>query len=216
MEVIEGFLEEVTWQPPPLIAPSLLAKELLEVTIPLMEPVEVSLSPVQIRKQSLERRQGSHGVYQVGERTIFSLSLSLSLVLVCTLLSRARKVWAPDIRGDPHSFSPTVILRAPSMPRALEAEPAGCLACELRGPAFHPKPCLQTPFRMLLPGPPGNSDICSQDSPGGSIYVGPGLATVPGEERVNNIPTLCLPLPIPFASCKSWYGGPPRTSFSGT
>ena len=145
-----------------------------------------------------------------------SLSLSLSLVLVCTLLSRARKVWAPDIRGDPHSFSPTVILRAPSMPRALEAEPAGCLACELRGPAFHPKPCLQTPFRMLLPGPPGNSDICSQDSPGGSIYVGPGLATVPGEERVNNIPTLCLPLPIPFASCKSWYGGPPRTSFSGT
>ena len=79
MEVMEGFLEEVTWQPPPLIAPSLLAKELLEVTIPLMEPVEVSLSPVQIRKQSLERRQGSHGVYQVGERTIFSLSLSLFL-----------------------------------------------------------------------------------------------------------------------------------------
>lgn len=30
MEVIEGFLEEATWHTPSLMAPSLLAKELLE------------------------------------------------------------------------------------------------------------------------------------------------------------------------------------------
>lgn len=43
-----------------------------------------------------------------------------------------------------------------------------------------------------------------------------GLATVPGEERTKDSPALCLPLPIPCASCRSWYRGPPRASLSGT
>lgn len=37
------------------------------------------------------------------------------------------------------------------------------------------------------------------------MWVWPSLAAVPGEEKMKDTPTSWHPLPMPRASCKSWY-----------
>lgn len=94
--------------------------------------------------------------------------LSLAIVLVELCSPEQGKFGISDIRGAPPSSSLTPILRALWMPRAVGAEPAGCLASERRGPTPH------TRSGMLLPACLGTQTFafCSfQDSLGKSAYV---------------------------------------------
>lgn len=107
-----------------------------------------------------------------------------------------------DSIGASPSPSPTPILRAPWMSRALRAEPTHCLACEGRDPHI-PSPTFSS---SSPPGPPGNLGLCSLQLPGppGRVW----LATVPGQERRQGTPLYVLPSPTGCFSCKSWAQGP--------
>lgn len=110
------------------------------------------------------------------------------------LLCRARKVWDVRYQRGPPSSSRAPILRALWVPRALGAEPAGCLACERRGPKSHPELFLHSlrdaaphpawERRPLLFAAPRTPCLC---------LAWPGLAWLLCQERGEwRTPPLCL------------------------
>lgn len=152
--------------------------------------------------------QGSHGVKE--EKAPSSLLLLFWFEL--GPLGQG-KFGISDIRGDLPSPSPTPILRAPWMPRALRAGPAHCLACERRAFTSHPLPSFILTLGCCSLAYVGTWTfvLCSsQDSSGGSVYV---YCAKRGEDEgqpqfASSLPhMMCLLqvlVPKPFQSFPLW------------